>query len=79
MGGEEFLPTDEWIEVDGKRIKMRRGMKVSDLMEDLGISPQTHIAIVNGRPAPEDYPLKAKDVVEFLMFTVHKELGGDQR
>jgi len=53
-------------------------MKVSDLMEDLRISPLTHIAIVNGKPVPEDYPLKPKDVVEFLMFTVHKGTGGVQ-
>ncbi|HDD69096.1 MAG TPA: hypothetical protein ENG61_01910 [Candidatus Korarchaeota archaeon] len=53
-----------------------QGILVSDLMKRMGVSPLTHIALVNGRPAPEDYPLKPGDVVRFIMFTVHKEMGG---
>jgi len=77
--GERSLTPDGWIEANGRRIEIYSGMQVSDLMRDMGISPLTHIALVNGRPVPEDYPLKDGDVVEFLMFTVHKEMGGVKR
>ncbi len=79
MGGEQLLLHDDWIEFEGKKIRLKKGMRVSHLMRGLRVSPLTHIAIVNGRPVPEDYPLEPKDSVEFLMFTVHKEMGGVQR
>ena len=76
MGGEEFLTQEDWVVVNGKRIRVQKGMKVADLMEAIGVSSLTHIAMVNGRPAPEDYPLLPGDAIEFLVFTVHKEMGG---
>jgi sulfur carrier protein ThiS len=76
MGGEGFLTQGDWVVVNGKKTIMQKGMKVADLMEAIGVSSSTHIAIVNGRPAPEDYPLLPGDIIEFLMFTVHKEMGG---
>ena len=72
------LPSFIRVFVGGRALRIRWTARVSDLFEELGLSEQTHIAVVNGRPAPRDLYLQEGDDIMLLEFTTHEELGGSR-
>ena len=49
-----------------REVEWRRGMKVSDLLHEIGFNTESAIAKVNGRVALEDENVKDGDYVEVI-------------
>ena len=54
------------IELDGKTHEIEKPMEVSRLLNQLSLSRETHLVIVNDRLVTEDYRLTRDDQVKLI-------------
>jgi sulfur carrier protein ThiS len=54
------------VELDGKAHEFHKPMVVSKLLEQLSLSKETHLVIVNDRLVTEDYRLGIDDEVKLI-------------
>ena len=54
------------IELDGKAYEIEKPMEVSRLLQQLSLSRETHLVIVNDRLVTEDHRLIRDDRVKFI-------------
>lgn len=54
------------VELDGKVYEFQKPMTVPRLLEQLSLSRETHLVIVNNRLVTEDYRLGIDDEVKFI-------------
>jgi sulfur carrier protein ThiS len=54
------------VELDGKVYEFQKPMTVSRLLEQLSLSRETHLVIVNDRLVTEDYRLGIDDEVKLI-------------
>ncbi|MCX5802149.1 MAG: MoaD/ThiS family protein [Proteobacteria bacterium] len=54
------------VELDGKVHEFQKPMTVSKLLEQLSLSRETHLVIVNDRLVTEDYRLGKDDNIKFI-------------
>ena len=54
------------IELDGKTHEIEKPMEVSRLLNQLSLSRETHLVIVNDRLVTEDYRLARDDRVKLI-------------
>jgi sulfur carrier protein ThiS len=54
------------VELDGKVIEFTKAMAVFRLLEELSLSKEAHLVVVNGALVTEDCKLRADDTVKLV-------------
>ena len=60
------MKIDVWVEKENRNesIELGKGARIFDVLEVLGINPETIISMKNGELVMEDEPLKHRDRLE---------------